>query len=228
MVFLFDIDGTLLNGNGVGRRSIDAALRDLYGRSFDFSDIPFSGKTDPLIFGEILRAAPEHGLDAEDTPEQRHALTSRYEEEMHRVLPDAAVDVLDGGRELVHRFAADGTPVGLLTGNLRSMAAAKVERIDLPMSLFPFGAYGSDAEDRDHLPPVAAERAAAHLGREVPHETLVIVGDTPRDVQCAHAVGARCVAVTTGHFDADALHDAGADAVLDSLDDWDSVGWLTA
>ncbi|WP_412070505.1 HAD family hydrolase [Rubrivirga sp. IMCC43871] len=213
-VLLFDIDGTLLQSHGVGRRSVTAALADLVGDTFDFSDVTFSGKTDPQIFREVLEAAGRHGLAVEGaTPE---AFLSLYEREMAARLPSATVEALPGAVALVRRLAGDGAEIGLLTGNIEAIAYDKVARIDLGRELFPFGAFGSDHADRDALPAIGARRATAHLGRTVETSELVILGDTPRDIACAHAAGAVAVAVATGRYSADEL--SGADVVLDTLE----------
>lgn len=216
MVVLFDIDGTLLLGHGVGRAAVHRAIEAVHGRVVDTSPVEFSGKTDPAIFREIA-ATLLGDADGASVPD----LLRAYEAAMTDALPTARVDALPGAVEAVARTRAAGVPVGLLTGNLRAMAFGKVARIGLDEAVFPFGAYGCDAEDRNALPAVAARRAGRHLGRDVPPETLVVVGDTPRDIECARAVGARAVAVTTGRYSAADL--AAADVVLTSLDGWDAA-----
>ena len=216
-VLLFDIDGTLLQSHGVGRASVTAALGDLVGDVFDFSDITFSGKTDPQIFREVLEAAGRCGLDVGGaTPE---AFSDLYHREMSARLPAAHVEALPGAVDLVRQLAADGADVGLLTGNLEPIAYAKIGRIGLSAAELPFGAFGSDHADRNALPAIGAARAAERLGRAVAPSDLVIIGDTPRDIACARAGGAVSVAVATGRYDADQLGEA--DVVLGSLADFD-------
>lgn len=216
MVVLFDIDGTLLVSHGVGRASVERAIEAVHGRRVDTAAVEFSGKTDPQIFAEIaaLLLDDAEGASVAD-------LLRCYEAEMGRALPAARVDALPGAVEAVERTRAAGVPAGLLTGNLRTMAYAKVARIGLGEADLPFGAFGCDDPDRNRLPAVAARRAARALGRDVPHETLVVVGDTPRDIACARAVGAVAVAVTTGRHSADVL--AEADVVLDTLAAFDAA-----
>ena len=208
-VLLFDIDGTLYDGHGIGRTAVEATLAARAGRPVDSSAVPFSGRTDPQIFRALLA---EMDLDEEHLD----GALAAYRDDMVARLPGARATAIPGAAEAVRRLAGAGLPVGLLTGNLEAVAYLKVEAIGLGRALFPFGAYGSDREDRNALPLVAAERAAAHLGRPVSHRELVVVGDTPLDVACARAVGAAAVAVTTGRFGADELADA--DLVLHSLD----------
>ncbi len=214
-ILLFDIDGTLYDGHGVGRRAIEATLQTRLGRAVDTSTVTFSGKTDPQIFRAILSDTALVGeIDAEAT--LADALAD-YRADMIARLPSSRATAIAGAAGAVRRFAEAGVPVGLLTGNLEPLAYLKVEAVGLERALFPFGAYGSDDEHRNALPAIAAARAAARLGRDVPHHELVVIGDTPLDVACARAVGAQAIAVTTGRFSADDLSDA--DLVLDSLDD---------
>ncbi len=208
-ILLFDIDGTLYDGHGVGRRAVETTLQARVGRPVDSQAVSFSGKTDPQIFRALLA---DLGLDDGDLPDVLDA----YHADMLTRLPGSRATAIAGAAEAVHRLAGSGLPVGLLTGNLEPLAYLTVEAVGLERALFPFGAYGSDREDRNALPHVAAERASAHLRRTVDPAELVVIGDTPLDVACARAAGARAVAVTTGRFDAADLSDA--DLVIDSLD----------
>ena len=218
-VLLFDIDGTLLQSHGVGRRCIEDAFEQVVGGRFDTSDIPFSGKTDRQIFREILTAAGEAGLDVDDVEGVHGPFGDAYQALMHECLPAAHVEALPGAVDLVRRLAADGVAMGLLTGNLEPLAYAKVGRLGLGEAEFPFGAFGSDAEDRNALPAVAVERAGRALGRAVDPADVVVIGDTPLDIACARAGGCRAVAVATGRYGADDLSDA--DVVLTSLEDFE-------
>ena len=216
MVLLFDIDGTLLQSHGVGRRAVEATLADTFGQAFDTSSISFSGKTDRQIFRQILALAAENGHQVDDPDAAREQFGTAYAQRMHDTLADAHVEALPGALDLVRGLARDGAEMGLLTGNLEPLAYAKVGRIALGRAEFPFGAFGSDDEDRNALPAVAVERAAAHLGRAVDPAEVVVIGDTPRDVACARAGGCVAVAVATGHYNASELSDA--DLVLDTLE----------
>ena len=215
-ILLFDIDGTLLQSHGVGRRCIEDALEQVLGGTFDTSAIPFSGKTDKQIFREILTAAREAGLDVDDVDGVHGPFGAAYRDLMHERLPEAHVEALPGAVALVQRLAADGVPMGLLTGNLQPLAFAKIGRIGLGPAEFPFGAYGSDSEDRNALPAIAVRRAGRALGRDVDPAEVVVVGDTPLDIACARAGACTAVAVATGRYAADDLGEA--DVVLDTLE----------
>lgn len=215
-VLLFDIDGTLYHGDGVGRRAVETTLAARVGRPVDTSAVDFSGRTDPQIFRAILSDTALVGDLDGDLPALIAEAIDAYHADMVVRLPQSRTTAIPGAVEAVRRFHAAGRPVGLLTGNLEPVAYLKVEAVGLDRALFAFGAYGSDDESRDALPAVAAERASAVLGRTVEARDLVVVGDTPLDVACARAAGAVAVAVTTGRFSAADL--AHADLVLDSLD----------
>ncbi|MGB3542630.1 HAD family hydrolase [Rubrivirga sp.] len=217
MVLLFDIDGTLLQSHGVGRRSVTAALEDVVGASYDFSDLPFSGKTDPQIFREVLEGAVDAGLEADPTAVD--AFREAYVRHMEAGLPHATVEDLPGAVDLVHRLHADRVTLGLLTGNVETIAYDKIDRIGLGRDVFPFGAFGSDHHSRNELPAIGAHRASEHTGRVLEGGDVVIIGDTPRDIECARAFGAVAVAVATGHYSVDDLEDA--DVVLETLEAFD-------
>jgi phosphoglycolate phosphatase-like HAD superfamily hydrolase len=220
MLVLFDIDGTLLQSHGVGRRAVESSLSARFGRPFDTSSVTFSGKTDPQIFREILSDPSVAGDVPEDLDLAVRQACEAYARRMHETWDEATVEALPGAVESVRSLHGDGVSLGLLTGNLEPMAFLKVERIGLGPE-FPLGAYGSDHEDRNHLPLVALERARALGALDLRPEDLVLIGDTPRDVQAAQAVGAKSVAVATGRYGADELGAAGATIVLDTLEGFD-------
>jgi phosphoglycolate phosphatase len=213
-LLLFDIDGTLLHTNGLGRRSVEAVLRTLLGRPVPTEPVSFSGKTDPQVFRELLQGE----VEAEALDETVAAALDAYQDEMRRRIGKADVVMLPGVRPLLDHLATTGAPLGLLTGNLEPMAYLKLARLGLD-GFFAFGAFGSDHEDRNCLAPVAVARAEAHAGRRYAGREVVVIGDTPRDIACGNAVGAFTVAVATGHFDRDALAAHGPDLLLDSLEE---------
>ncbi len=220
MVLLFDIDGTLLQSHGVGRRAVEHSLQAHFGRPFDTSNVPFSGKTDPQIFREIL-TDPANADDLEmDIETAIRQACEAYARRMHATWDEATVEALPGAVELVEHLGARGEPLGLLTGNLEPMAHLKVGRIGLGEA-FAFGAYGSDREHRNELPTVALERARGYFDRPLAAEDLVLIGDTPRDVQAAQAVGAKSVAVATGRFDMDELRASNPTILLETLESFD-------
>lgn len=211
-IFLFDIDGTLVHSGGAGRRALDRAFLRETGRS-DALDFNFGGLTDPLIVRTGLQNAA-----IEPTAARREALLAAYLE----ALPEevAAADtyrVHPGVVELLDRLVREPRgALGLGTGNLERGARVKLERVGLN-GYFPFGGFGSDSEDRAELLRMGAERGAARLGRALDACRVVIIGDTPRDVSAAHAIGATCIAVATGPFEREALVAAEPEHLFDDL-----------
>ena len=211
MLILFDIDGTLMDTGGAGLASLNAAIEGVFGPGGP--SLNLAGSTD----GGIVRGLFEH-FERPYDPGVEEAFYRAYLPELERNLADQsfAGRLLDGSRELLEECRVAGHTLGLLTGNLARGAALKLKhyRVD---GYFGFGAYGDDHWDRNELGPIALARAEVFAGRGfLPDETLVI-GDTPKDIACAHAFGARCLAVATGAFDPAALQKAGADEVVASL-----------
>lgn len=216
-LLLFDIDGTLLETGGIGRRAVEAALSELAGRPISTEGLSFSGKTDPQILREVLAL---NGAEADLLNGRFAEVVAAYQAMLPRLLTASMVRALPGAAALVERLAAEeAVQLALLTGNLREMAYLKLGAIGLG-GHFPFGAFGCDSEDRNALPAVAVERALAHAGRAFAPADVLVIGDTPRDIACARAHGARAVAVATGRFARAELAEHAPDALLDSLEEW--------
>lgn len=219
---LFDIDGTLLLTDGAGRRAIHRALIEVFGDTGP-ADHRFDGKTDPQIVRELMRVvghADTH-IDA-----RMQTLFDRYVTHLRDELcdPSYAPRALPGVPELLDALdARDDVVLGLLTGNLAAGARAKLQAVGIDPDRFLVGAYGSDHELRPELPAIAQQRARETLGIDVWGADVVVVGDTPADVQCGRGIGARAIGVATGHYPVDALAEHGAVAVFADLTDTDAV-----
>lgn len=223
LLVLFDIDGTLLLTPGAGRRAITAALADRMIDARVWEAIRFDGKTDPQIVRELLEAA---GDASASDPQAVAEILERYlvllEAELARA--PGRTRVLPGVSMLLDRLEAEADVVlGLLTGNIAPGAGLKLRSGGLDPARFRVGAYGSDSSHRPDLPAIAAERAAPIFGRVPAGETVIIVGDTPADVTCGCAIGARAVAVATGSYALTELREAGARAAFEDLSDTDAV-----
>lgn len=210
-IYLFDVDGTLIDSGGSGRRAIERALDRHYGRAEVVEGVSFAGRTDRAIFRALLEALGASG-------EASGALLDSYLEFLAEEVREAAGYVVHPGvEEVVDELRAqERAAVGLGTGNLEPGAHLKLARGGLA-ERFPFGGFGSDAEDRAALLRIGAERGAARLHRPLEACRVVVVGDTPLDVEAAHAIGAACAAVVTGHAERERLEAAGSDRVLDDL-----------
>jgi len=211
-LLLFDIDGTLMDSGQAGTRALDRAFLNLFGMRDAFKGIKMAGKTDIQIIRECLRG---HGLS--DGTGEIDRVIRLYIDLLTEEIENPRRGVMAGVVDLLETLEADGVPMGLLTGNIEEGARIKLDSLGLHR-YFPAGAFGSDHEDRDMLLPVAVERFSA-LGIDVPPERCIVIGDTPRDVRCARVHGASCIAVSTGAYSREALMEAGADLVVESLED---------
>jgi phosphoglycolate phosphatase len=212
---LFDIDGILISSGGAGAASWRMAFDDLYGIPADIGEYTDAGMTEPevgrLTFKNVIGHEPSRRELARLMSRRLHYLPQTVAESKDfRVLP-GVVQTLD-------RLGADDYLLGITTGGMEAAAHIKLARANLS-HYFCFGGYGSDSSDRTELTRKALERAGKLLGEPVDPSEAVVVGDTPHDIVAAHDAGALAVGVATGHFTEVELRDAGADYVLDSLEE---------
>lgn len=209
---LFDIDCTLIDTGGAGLSAICAAAEKIFGDEGPPLDL--AGSTD----SGIVRGLFEHFERPYDAAieEEFYAV---YLPLMQRNLELDEFDgkVLPGVESLIASLESDEHTLGLLTGNIEQGAIVKAAHYGLAEH-FQFGAYGDDHWDRNKLGPIALERAHRHTGKSFSADDVLVIGDTPKDVACAHAMGAPCLAVATGAFNADQLRECGADQVLETLE----------
>ncbi|WP_412538571.1 haloacid dehalogenase-like hydrolase [Longispora sp. K20-0274] len=210
-----DVDGTLLRGGVIGQRAAIAATRAVTDR--EPTDLPpRAGRTDLMIARDMLTAAGVAHDEVDDlTPAYFQALEVEAAGLMGTFRQDGRV--LPGVRELLTAAAEhDQVVAAPLTGNIRAVARLKLAVFDLDGLLdFGAGAFGDDAADRAVLVDIARQRTTERTGRPVPCGRVVVIGDTPRDVDAARRAGARCVAVATGDYPPAEL--AAADLVLNTL-----------
>lgn len=221
---LWDIDGTLLRGGGVGRDVFDEAVTAVLGRHPGDHRVRMGGKTDPQIALEILAfAALEEADAAARLPAVLEALERALEVGAERLRAEG--HVLPGVPEVLQALDADPSATStVLTGNTQANAAVKLAAFELTQWVdLEIGAFGSDDPDRTALVPVALDRARRLRGLDVGPDDVWVVGDTPRDLACARAGGVRCALVATGHAPLDELQGTDADAVFEDLSDVDAV-----
>jgi phosphoglycolate phosphatase-like HAD superfamily hydrolase len=215
VLLLFDIDGTLLSGAAEAHRAaLLEAVHTVHG--VDAAQLEARVATPGRTDGEIARLILLHaGVSAARIDELADAVRDECCRAYARLsTADLSHTVLPGMRELLDRLSSrDDVTLSLVTGNFEPVARIKLWRAGIG-GYFPAGqgGFGSDHEDRAALPPIARRRAGSN-GVAYPRERTIVIGDTPRDVACAHADGLRCLAVTTGPCDPSEL--AGADAVVD-------------
>jgi phosphoglycolate phosphatase len=214
VVVLFDVDGTLISTGGAGTRSWRWAFEQLHGIPADIGEHSEAGMTDPLVgrstFRNVLHRDPSEA-------EMRSLLAAYVERLPIEVQASERYQVLPGAEDVLRSLHATGRVTGIVTGALEEASRIKLARGDLNRFL-PFGGFGSDSADRVELTRRAIERGAALIRRELPPERVHVLGDTPRDMEAAVAVGAVPIGVTTGTYGAEALTLAGARVVIPTLE----------
>ncbi|GAC1513929.1 MAG: HAD hydrolase-like protein [Gemmatimonadaceae bacterium] len=221
-IALFDIDGTILWTDGAGRRAMAESLVHHVGTAGP-AGYRYDGKTDPQIVRDLMRLA---GKDDKEIDDAVPLVIDRYLANLRSNLTNdpGTYVILPGVAELLDALEerCDVT-LGLLTGNVAPGARAKLDAVGLDVARFRVCAYGSDHAHRPSLSALAHQRARELVGPSVDADDLVVIGDTPADVECGVAVGARTIAVATGRYTVDELRAAGAGSVFDDLSDTDAV-----
>jgi phosphoglycolate phosphatase len=217
---LFDIDGTLLADGGAARAAYGDALRAVYDYRGDLARYDFSGRTDPQITRMVLGDA---GLSRAEIDARLPALWEVYLAGLARNATPDRVRVLPGMRELVAALAQrDDVLLALLTGNIEPGARLKLGAPALN-HYFPFGAFGSDASERDALPPIAVARASALHGHRFAGADVVILGDSIYDVRCGVPHNATTIAIASGRTDAATLRAENPTFFFDDAAEWERV-----
>ncbi len=223
-VYLFDIDGTLLDGGGSGRRAMEGAFAEVTGDRTALAGIRFAGMTDPAIVRAGLRVAGrDPGQDAAVIP----AVIERY---LARLPDEIAAThefrLLGGVIECLDALAAmTDVAIGLGTGNVERGARLKLGVLGVA-DAFGFGGFACDHEDRAALVGVGAQRGWTRLRRAATAVRTIVIGDTPKDVAAAKANGLECLAVATGQFGVDELRACGADRVVADLGEPQALAYL--
>lgn len=191
---LFDIDGTLIRTGGAGMVAFERVFTSAFQKPGGSRGLKFSGRTDPAIVRDFFK---QHGIRATRANFQK--FFDPYPFWLEQILGELEGRVLPGVHSLIQEFKALSSPptLGLLTGNVRVGAELKLRHYHL-WDQFELGAFGDDHEDRNELAAIARDRGSAHLGKPLAPDEIIVIGDTPHDVNCANAIGARCLAVATG------------------------------
>ncbi len=221
VLLLFDIDGTLLTTAGAGVQSMKTVGVELFGDHFSFDRIKFGGMLDPLIFSE---AATHSGL----TDHERHhdSFHDAYIRELENELARRSSDVgpmpgiLPLLEQLRMRQAEQGDMIlGMLTGNYTRAVPLKLYAAGIDPDWFSIKALGDEAPTRRELTVLAMRKYELRIGRRPDPDRVIVIGDTPRDIDCAKAHGCIAFCVATGTFSVEALREAGADYVVADLTD---------
>ena len=228
MLVLFDIDGTLITTKRAGLHAMSQAVAEVCGAEPDVSDVSFAGRLDPLILAEIITSA---GVEVTSTAME--AARARYRECLAERMAEPGIGrVLPGVDALVARLSQiEDCAMGLVTGNFEETGRLKLEACGFDTSSMLFNGFGNECPEapphRRQLPRVAMERHTRHRGEALPAERVVVIGDTPADVDCAHHNGCRALAVATGMHDVGTLEETGAELTVPDLSDTEAIlAWM--
>lgn len=221
-ICLFDIDGTLLNTGGAGQAAMEAAIREQLGTTEPVRGISYAGRTDRAITEDIFR---HYGAPLDD--EIRRQFIDCYLRHLPGQLADRPGLVLPGVVELLaHLHARDDVTLGLLTGNYFEGARIKLEHYGLSDYFdFAVGAFGDHHLDRDDVARAAWAAVRNHHGEidELTADRVWVIGDTPADVRCGRAIGAKVLAVATGIYSGAELAAARPDRLVNDFADAEAV-----
>src|SRR5216684_2303946 len=223
-LLLFDIDGTLIHSGGAGVEALKRALTERFGIKDDLHDIEIAGMTDSGIVISILK---KHQIPT--TADNIAAFLDSYVHFLSLELPRRKGNLLPGVLELLEQLKSRPHVVlALLTGNVSRGARLKLEHYGV-WHFFEFGAFADDHRDRNQLGHFARARAREKHGREFAASEIDVIGDTPRDIACGRARGARTIAVAQGTWSRDELAKYQPDFLIDDLSNVkgiiDTLGW---
>lgn len=223
-LLLFDIDGTLIDSGGAGVYALRDVLQENWGITSDLAGVEIAGKTDASIVREILRSQ-----ELDESEENIATFLELYADGLASELPRREGRVLPGIEELLPRLQERAQNVlALLTGNIERGAKLKLEHYGL-WRFFEFGAFADDSHDRNALGPFAIKRALEKHAIDFAGAAIDVIGDTPHDIACGKAIGARTIAVATGNFSRADLMQCQPDVVVKDFSEVDAViaqlGW---
>ena len=193
-LILFDIDGTLVHTGGAGVKAFAKTFTTEFNAVDGIEALKFAGRTDTSLVREFFG---HHQI--EPTPQNFERFFERYVFWLDQLLHESKTELCPGVWEFIHALHAlpEAPLLGLLTGNIRLGAEIKLRHFNL-WEVFKTGAFADDHEERDQIAAVALQRGSRVLGTELRGDEVVVIGDTPFDIRCARAIGARALAVATG------------------------------
>jgi len=210
-LLVWDIDGTLIQGRGIGKRAMDRAFLEIYGIEEGFEGIDMGGRLDAMILKE---AYLRHGIKNADSARYFRSYLKYLEEEVKKL--DYDIDA-PGIISLLNELnSKDGFYNVLGTGNVERAARIKLSVHDMNR-FFPTGGFGDKALERWQVIEKAIYNSTKEFGREFAKNNVYVIGDTPRDIECGKIIGAHTVGVATGSYSSRELRDCCADHVFENF-----------
>jgi phosphoglycolate phosphatase-like HAD superfamily hydrolase len=220
-ILLFDIDGTLIDPAGEGSVCMKRALEDVCGEAGPIESYDMSGKTDWQITADLMAMV---GLSPDEIDAKRQAVFGAYVRHVNAAAPLFEMRILPGVHALLKALASDSHfMLGLVTGNVREAVPYKLQAVGIDPSLFRFGAFGSEHKDRRLLPSLALHRLSQLLGEAPRAEQVLVIGDTPKDIECARHAGLKVMCVATGCYGFEEMDSFSPDYLLKDLSETDQV-----
>jgi phosphoglycolate phosphatase-like HAD superfamily hydrolase len=217
-ILLFDIDGTLVRTGGAGKAAMEAGLRVAFGIAELNDVVPYSGRTDRAISRDLLQV---HGI--EPTLANQVLLQEAYLSQLPGSLAKHGGIICPGIEELLKDLSQrQNVLLGLLTGNIERGAKHKLGHFGL-WDYFVCGGFGDEHYERDDVARMAIANVRGHLKKDVEVNEVWVIGDTPLDVSCARAIGAKVVAVATGWHPEEELARHRPDILLSDLSKTDDL-----
>jgi phosphoglycolate phosphatase len=210
---LFDVDGTLIHTGRAGVKAFAQVFATEFGAVDGLDRLHFAGRTDVSLVREFFNL---HGIPA--APGNFQRFFDRYAFWLDHILAESHTEECPGIWEFIHQLRELPQPpvLGLLTGNIRLGAEIKLRHFKL-WELFTTGAFGDDSEDRNEIAAIARERGRRVLRAQLPGEEVLVIGDTPLDIRCGRAIGARVLAVATGGASLEELYRHQPDWAVEDL-----------
>lgn len=217
-ILLFDIDGTLLSSAGAGKDALEKGMAAKFGVDHIVDGLSLSGRTDKGILHDLLRL---HGI--EHTEASYETMMKAYLANLPECIKSVQGKILPGIKTMLEDLKTrDDCAVGLLTGNLRAGAKIKLGHFGI-FEHFEFGGFGDHHLDRDDVAREALGEIHARFGKEFAPSKVWVLGDTPLDIKCARAIGAKVLAVATGWHTEKELELHGPDLLFKDLTNTDDV-----
>ena len=224
---LFDLDGTILDSRRCGVRAMEIAFEEIYGWEKPLDGVLIAGRTDRRIFSDVYVKFCGKIPSSRRREEEVERFTERYVSHLEKLLGEKRPFLCPGFPALFKSVAAGaGMRPGIATGNFQRGAELKLLAAGIQPSIFAYGSYGSETDERQDLIKLAGGRARAAAGREV---RAVVIGDTPEDFRAARASGALCALVATGPYTLGDLQELQPDFIARDLSDPAAfIAWLSS
>lgn len=221
-LLLWDIDATLVDTGGAGEFALLRAIEEKFGIQTTLAEFDYRGRTDLLIAEMIVSKLGDRSKKVEPMD-----FASCYLRNLEEELPKHTGRVLPGIERILQCVEErPGWHQGLLTGNMKRGALLKLGHYKI-WNYFPFGAFSDDSANRNELGPYALKRAGDFSGVGFAPDRVFVIGDTPHDIACGKAIGARTVAVATGGYRKEELARHEPSHLCDDLSDVDGfLNWI--